>query len=267
MRAYLAIFHLRFISRIQYRVTVWGFILKGFLLGFMEILMYSAIYRQNIVELPMNFSEVVSYVWMQQVLVVLFLVVFSDEEIYLSVESGSVAYDLVRPIDLYNRWFCQSLGNRVSFDVVNCVPVFFLALLMPQKYRISLPGSIQQWLLFFLSTTLALGVVVSLAMLMYISLFYCVSFGGIRTIVTSLTSFLSGGVIPLAFFPSPVLKIVNLLPFAAMQNMPLQLYCGSLKGDKAIVGICLQIFWLIVLIGIGKVCMSFALRKVIVQGG
>jgi ABC-2 type transport system permease protein len=263
----MSVLRIRFINSLQYRAVTFGAILTRFAWGFMEILAYSTLYHSSNAVFPMEFSQTVSYIWMQQTLIVLFSVVFSDGEIYSAIGSGSIAYDLVRPMDLYGRWFCQSAANRLAFTILNCLPALLVALIMPEPYRMSLPLDQGQFLLFLLSTVLALCVVVAFAMLMYISLFYVLSQRGIRIIVTAFTTFLSGGVIPLPFFPEPVLAVVKLLPFAAMQNMPLRIYSGNIAGADALKGIAFQLFWLAALILIGKFTMGRALKKVIVQGG
>jgi ABC-2 type transport system permease protein len=267
MKMYMSVFRIRFINSLQYRAVVLGAIVTRFAWGFMEILAYTALYRAGSFAFPMELSQTVSYLWMQQTLIFLFSVVFSDEEIYSTIGSGSIAYELVRPMDLYGRWFCQSAANRVAFTLLNCMPVLLVALIMPEPYRMSLPLTIGQFLLFLLSAVLALCVVVAFAMLMYISLFYLLSQRGIKIIVTALTSFLSGGIIPLPFFPEQVLAVVKLLPFAAMQNMPLLIYNGNIAGVDAVKGVVFQLFWLAALILIGQFAMSRALKKVIVQGG
>lgn len=267
MKMYMSVFRIRFINNLQYRAVLLGEIAARFAWGIMEILAFSAFYRANPATFPMEFSQTVSYIWMQEILLVLFAVVFQDGDIYSSIGSGSIAYELVRPMSLYGRWFSQSAANRISFTVVNCAPALLLAFIMPEPYRMSLPPNVGLFFLFLLSTVLALGVVVAFAMLMYISLFYTLSQRGVRIIVTALTSFLSGGVIPLPFFPAPVLAVVEWLPFAAMQNMPLRIYSGNIAGADAVMGIAFQIFWLAVLVVIGQVTMHRALKKVIVQGG
>lgn len=121
--------------------------------------------------------------------------------------------------------------------------------------------------MFLLSAALALGVVVAFAMLMHVSLFFTLSRRGIRVMVTAVTSFLSGGVVPLAFFPKELLAVVERLPFAAMQNMPLSIYAGSVAGADAARGIALQAFWLAALVLSGRAYMRAALNRVVVQGG
>lgn len=267
MKMYMSVFCIRFINSLQYRAVGLGSIITRFIWGLMEVLAYLALYRNSNGVFPMEFSQTVSYIWMQQTLIVLFSVVFSDGEIYSAIESGSIAYELVRPMDLYGRWFCQSAANRIAFTILNCLPGLLVAFILPEPYRMSLPVNMGQFILFLLSTVLALCVVVMFAMLMYISLFYILSQRGIRIIVTALTTFLSGGVIPLPFFPTSVLAIVKLLPFAAMQNMPLRIYSGNIYGMSALKGIAFQLFWLVALFFIGKLAMCHAQKKVIVQGG
>jgi ABC-2 type transport system permease protein len=73
--------------------------------------------------------------------------------------------------------------------------------------------------------------------------------------------------VPLPFFPTPVRAVVELLPFAAMQNMPFRIYSGNIAGMETLKGMILQVFWLITLVIIGRFSLKRALKKVISQGG
>lgn len=267
MKTYLSLLKIRLINKLQYRAVTLGEIITNFTWVFMEILVYAAVYRTSKFELPMEFSQTVSYLWMQQILMLLLSVVYADGEIYGTISGGGIAYELVRPINLYGRWFCQATANRIAAVAVNCIPMLIVALICPQPYRMSLPDNFGQIIAFLISTVLALGVVVAFAMLMFITLFYTLAQRGIKVIVTALTSFLSGGVIPLPFFPEKILSVIKLLPFSAMQNMPLLVFSGKVTGVEVVKGILFQVFWLLVLIFVGKSAMKHALKKVIVQGG
>lgn len=93
------------------------------------------------------------------------------------------------------------------------------------------------------------------AMLMYISLFYFISQRGIRIMARVVTSFFSGGVIPLPFFPDGLRRVLEMLPFGSMQNMPLQIFCGNMGSEEALKGIVLRIFWLFMMVLAG--CGAF----------
>jgi len=267
MRKYLSVFRIRFLNTIQYRTASFGSFISRFVWGLMEIFAFAALYKMGNNSFQMEFSQTVSYIWMRQSLLVIFSVVYGDGDIYSSISSGSIAYELVRPMSLYSRWFCKSAANRLAATAVHCLPAFLAALLLPKPYNLIIPTDICQIVMFLISTALGFGVVVSFAMLMYVTLFYIISQRGIRIIVNAVSSFLSGGVIPLPFFPEPVLNIVKLLPFAAMQDMPLQIFCGNITGTDAAVGIAFQAMWFAALMLIGRAAMSKAQEKVIVQGG
>lgn len=266
-KVYFSMFRIRFNHNLQYRAVVLGAILKGFLWAMMEVLGYLAIYRVGGDALPMELSRTVSYVWAHESFIVLFSVVFGDGEIYSAIRSGEVVYDLARPVGLYGRWFSQSASNRLSFALVNCLPVLLLGALMPKPYGLTLPGSAGQMVLFLVSALLAFGVTVAMAMLMYVSLFYFISQRGIRIMARVVVSFFSGGVVPLPFFPATLRRVAELLPFGSMQNMPLQIFCGNISGREAFQGILLQVFWLWAMVSLGRSAMRRATGKVVSFGG
>ncbi|GHV66460.1 ABC transporter permease [Spirochaetia bacterium] len=264
---YLAVFRIRFSNSLQYRAAALAGISTQFAWGFMSLLAFSAFYRVNPNAFPMEFSQTVSYIWIQQAFLAFFAMWFFENDILTAISSGSIAYELVRPVDIYHRWFCQSAANRLARSCLRCAPILIVAFLLPEPFRMSLPASPVQFLLFLFSAALSLGVVISFCMLIYISSFYMISSLGIRIITATLTEFLSGAVIPLPFFPERFRVIAELLPFAAMENLPLRIYSGNLKGADTLRGILLQIFWLLALYVLGRFLMKGALKKVVVQGG
>ena len=266
MKTYSAIFSIRFKTAMQYRIVVFSMIFTGFVWGMMLVLAYLAFYRTNPGQFPMELQEVVSYMWMQQVLLVLFSVVFADSEIETSVESGAIAYELVRPVGLYGRWLSRAAASRVAYTMFR-LPMLLVVFLLPAPYGLRLPPDVFQLIMFVPSAALALGVTVSFTMLMYVTMFYTISFGGVYVMVIAATAFLTGAVVPFPFLPPMVQAVLEALPFAAMQNMPLRIYSGNIAGMDAVRGVVFQMFWLVVLIAAGKYCMGQALRKVIVQGG
>ena len=104
-------------------------------------------------------------------------------------------------------------------------------------------------------------------MLIYAITFYLLAPNGITLVISSVADFLSGAVIPLMFFPEPLRRIAELLPFASMQDLPLRIYGGELAYMEAIHVILLQLFWAIVLIALGKWLLKQVLKRVVVQGG
>lgn len=267
MTKYLALFRMRFANSLQYRAAAVAGMATQFAWGFMEILAFRAFYRANPVAFPMEFSQVVTYIWIQQAFLAIFMVWFYENEIFEAISSGAIAYELVRPVDLYNRWFAQSVANRLARALLRSLPILLVAFIAPPPLRLALPDNGVQLMLFGLSFALGLGVVVAYTMIVYVTTFFTLSPVGIRIIAAMLADFLAGGILPLPFFPSGFRVVAELLPFAAMQNMPLRIYSGHIAGVEAFRGIGLQVFWLLALVVLGRLMMRRALQKVVVQGG
>ena len=266
-RPYITLFKIRFINGLQYRIAALAGLATQFAWGFMLILAFAAFYESNPDAFPMTFQQTVAYIWIQQSFIALFYLWFYENSIFESIESGNIAYELARPMNLYSRWFTMNAANRLVRSFLRCVPILIVAFILPEPFRLILPGDFGQFCIFILSMALSMGVVVSFSMLIYISAFFTVNSIGTRIIIGVAADFLAGGYIPVPFFPDTLRRIVELSPFGAMQNMPLLIFSGHFAGAELVRGLFLQVFWLIALVIIGQIMMRCALKKVIVQGG
>ena len=264
---YISLIKMRFINGLQYRAAALAGIATQFGFGFMFISQYLAFYRTNPAAFPMEISQVVSYIWVQQAFLALYMTWFFEGEIFSAIISGQISYELARPMDLYGKWFCQCVAGRLSRAVLRCFPIIIIALALPHPYKLAMPPDITQFVLFIVASALAMSVVVAFAMFIYISTFYTMSPLGVRIIGAVIADFMAGSIVPLPFFPDGFRHIAQALPFAAMQNTPLRIYSGNISGAEAAMGILLQICWLVVLIVSGKIWMGRTLKRVIVQGG
>lgn len=267
MRKYLSFFKIRFIAGLQYRAAAWAGISTQFAWGGMTILMFWAFYQNGENSFPMTFPELSSYIWMQQAFLAMFMAWFFDNEIFDTITSGNIAYELCRPCDVYSMWFTKNMAMRLSRMMLRCFPILLVAAFLPAPFNITLPPD---WLLgvfFLISVTLGFLVLISFSMLIYISAFYTISPMGIRILATSVIEFFAGAIIPIPFFPESLQPIMYALPFASMQNTPFLIYTGHISGFEAIQSLALQAIWLTALMIVGRLLMKRALKKVIVQGG
>ena len=129
------------------------------------------------------------------------------------------------------------------------------------------PASTTHFFWFLLTCALGFLVTVAFFMLVYALTFFTISPSGLRILITSVIEFFAGGIIPLPFFPDGLRAFMELLPFASMQNVPLRIYSGSMNAPEMQRAIFLQVFWLIVLVLLGKALCARAMRRVTLQGG
>ena len=267
MGKYFAFFRLRFSMGLQYRAAALSGIITQFVWGAMEVLMFRAFYRSQPQAFPMALHATCTYVWMQQAFLALFMAWMMENEIFDSIINGDIAYELCRPADLYSMLFSRSIASRLSRAVLRCFPILIVAVFLPQPYGISAPASPRHFILFLITLILGLLMTVSLCGLVYILAFFTISPAGLRLMFNSAADFFAGALIPLPFFPEKMREIMELLPFASLQNVPLRIYGGSMSSYEMQKAIFLQIFWLVVTTFAGKILCHLAQRRMIVQGG
>jgi ABC-2 type transport system permease protein len=267
MQKYISFFRLRFIFSLQYRAAALAGVITQFVWGAMEILMFTAFYKADAGAFPMEFSALSSYVWMQQAFLALYMTWYLENDIFDLIQNGNIAYELCRPVDLYSMWYTRSMAGRLAKTLLRCIPILVIASFLPKPYGMILPNNMITLLWFLITMILAFLIVVAFCMLIYGITFYTISPMGVRMVAVTIVEFFSGAVIPLPFLPDGIRRIVELLPFASMQNVPLRIYSSDLAGDSIFIAVGLQIFWLVVLFAAGKLLFHKALKKVTVLGG
>jgi ABC-2 type transport system permease protein len=73
--------------------------------------------------------------------------------------------------------------------------------------------------------------------------------------------------LPLGMWPDGLRDVVTLLPFASMVSIPIDVILGKRHGVDLLAALAVQAFWAIVMLGLGRLVLIAALRKLVVQGG
>lgn len=267
MKKYLAFFRLRFVMGLQYRAAALAGLVTQFVWGAMQIFTYKAFYDTNPAAFPMSFEATATYIWFQQAFLALFAAWMQEAEIFDSIVGGGIAYELCRPISIYNMQFARSAANRLSSAALRCLPILIVAVFLPEPYGLTAPASLGSFALFVVTMALGFAVTVAFCMLVYGICFFTVSPQGVRIVFTCSVELLAGQIIPLPFFPPKVQKILELLPFAAMQNVPLRIYSGSMEGREMIRAVALQLVWLAAIVLAGRFLCGRGEKKTVIQGG
>ena len=267
MRAYLSYFKLRFIVGLQYRQAAWAGIATQFFFGFVYIMVYVAFYESGGENLPMELSQLTTYLWLNQALLALINQFSRDTELFQIVKDGTISYELTRPKNLYFMWFFKVLGQRLSAVCLRFFPLVLVTLFLPHPYNFGLPNSFLHFLLFLLSLVFGSLVVTALSVLYPIITLTTLNEKGIVNFIITLADILSGVVVPIPFFPKFLQMISRVLPFQYISDLPFRIYVGNMSLSIGIYGVCIQIIWLVLLVSFGCLLMKKNLRKVVVQGG
>lgn len=266
MRVYLSYFKLRIITFMQYRSAAIAGLTTQFFWGIMLIFIYTTLYK-NGGNASMSLTEVVCYIWLHQAFFALLAVRTNDQEIKDMIRSGGVAYEIIRPYNLYYWWYIKVLAKRISGGMLRFFPVIIFASLLPEPYGLSLPASIANFGLFLISLILGILLVSAINMLVHTIGFFTYNEEGFSSMLNSVMELLSGEYIPVALLPLFIQRGTYFLPFRLILDLPFRLYSNNIGLIEGIQSIGLQIVWIIVLILIGNQIVKESLKRVFVQGG
>ncbi|MFI2611603.1 ABC transporter permease [Kitasatospora sp. NPDC018619] len=211
-------------------------------------------------------SQAVTYIWVSQSLLVTVAVWgggFQDD-LQERFRSGDIAVDLYRPVDFQGWWLASDLG-RAGFQALvrGTVPMLIGALV----FRIRLPEHPLTWLFFLVSVLLAVVVSFGLRFLVSITGFWLHDSEGVRSVMLVVSMFFSGMLLPVALFPGWLGELGRVLPWAALVNVPTDVFLERTATAALPGALGFQLGWAAVLLAAGRGAQWLATRKVVVQGG
>ena len=264
MKSYLGIFKTHFKGELQYRARAFaGLFTQGFW-GIMYVFLYTAFMRGGME--GFSISQMTSYVWLGQAFFALRLL-DTPKHLTGEITSGNICYRFTRPINLYNQWFAEYLGERLSMTLLRSVPIILITLLLPKNYGLSLPVSLGAFGLSILALAIGALIISALSMIAVYLTFRTLNSKGSLAIVSVISGLLGGIFIPLPLMPQAVQNVLYWLPFRYISDLSFRLYIGNVGILAGLTQIGIATAWLVILVIVGKLLMKRALKKVVVQGG
>jgi ABC-2 type transport system permease protein len=191
--------------------------------------------------------------------------VFGEPELAERVRSGDVVVDLYRPIDLQAWWLASWLGRAGYLLVARGIPPIVLGSLV---FDLTTPDDLGTWAAFLGSVGLATVVGFGLRFVVNLSTFWLLDNRGVDQLVTLVLMFFGGALVPLVLFPSWLAAVARALPFAAMLQLPAEVFIGVHDGASDLAGVlAVQLAWASALLAAGRLLLGAATRKVELQGG
>jgi viologen exporter family transport system permease protein len=270
MMGYLAIVAARFRSLLQYRAAALGGLFTQTFFGLVRISILRAFYAASSGGAPMTLPDVIGYVWLGQA--TLLLVPWrTDADVAEQIRSGSVVYELARPLDLYGLWFARALAWRTAPVFLRMVPMFVLAMvlvpILAPGWELAPPPSPAAFAMWIGCFAGAVLVSTALTALMNATLMWTVAGDGVPMLVATCATMFGGLVIPLPLFPDWLSPMLYALPFAGMLDLPSRVFTGNITPAAAVWVLAHQLAWTLVLVALGRWVVSRGVRRLVVQGG
>lgn len=246
-----------------YPGATWAGVFTNTFFGFLLAYILLAVFRERETVGSYDARDAVTYVWVAQGMLMT-IYIWGWYEVALRVQSGDVATDLQRPLDLQAYWLAQDLGRAAYHAVFRGIPPFLVGAL---AFDVLVPRDPRVWLAFVVSVVLAVLVSFAFRFLFNLAAFWLLDYRGVGMLAITASTFFSGQIVPLAFFPHWLEVLAWGLPFASMVQAPIEVFLGHAEGVELAGLLALQTFWAAALLLLGRVVLAAGLRKLVIQGG
>lgn len=183
------------------------------------------------------------------------------------IKSGDISMRIIKPVNFIQTFLFHELGEKALTRFVLFIPV----IIGIELYRSFITGIVQFSIsLFFLYI---FSLLLAALLNFYINIcygfiaFFIKNLWGSQMMKNAIIAFMSGAIIPIAFFPKQIQSVFTILPFSSVNYTPIMIYIGMYNCNQIIIRLLLQIFWLFVFVCLSKVIWKYAIKRLCVQGG
>src|SRR5262245_34899791 len=231
---------------LQYRVAAVAGLVTQIFWGVVRMMILEGFYGASTLPQPITVEQALTYIWLGQGF---FRMIpwTADQETIQKVRDGSVAYDLLRPIDLYWSWYCRALAMLSAPTLLRAAPLLTIAFLF---FGLRGPASFTHFLAWMLAMILGLLLSASLVTMFSIVLFWTISGEGVAKLLPAAVWISSGILIPLPLLPDSLRTLLELLPTSGVIDTPFRIYMGQYAPEQFAWHLSLQVFWIVVLISL-----------------
>lgn len=276
IRKYRPFLRAGFMDLFAYKAALFSWFFVSFLQVLFTLVLWQSVYKNSpngtdSIIYGFSFKEIIVY--QVYINILNFIVIDNTTSSYMmdEIREGTIANFLIKPISYRLRFTFMITGNFIAITLLLALPAYLISttifVLTDYIEIVSIGGFLLRILLFIVSAFLACLLNDSLNFMLGTTLFYTNSSFGLNQIKEIVIRFLSGSMIPIAFFPKVMQKIIGFLPFASMGENPVLIFMGKVKLLTGLRFILIEILFIVILEIINKLYFKHAIKKVTVQGG
>lgn len=189
---------------------------------------------------------------------------FNDYAVQGKLYDGTIAMELLRPMDYRIGLLANDIGNIFFKLITNFIPIFLIAIF---GIGIKGPVNLKCFVLFLLSVLLGFFILLGLSFIVKMTTFWIMNVWSVSVLKGLLISVFSGMTLPLWFMPQSIIRIIRFTPLDSIYFNPIQLYFNQMNVNDSIFSFIKQIIWIIILFAIGNIMWHYGRKRLVVQGG
>lgn len=264
---YAALARMAFRRQLAYRTANLAGLFTNAFFGYLRASVFVALFASSAAPQIGGYDVrgLTTYTWVTQALImVVYLWGWWDVE--TTIRTGDVVTDLARPFSYLGYWLARDYGRSVYYVLFRGLPSLAVGQLTVSGGLVW-PADALTWLALMVSLAIAIAASFAWRFMLNLSAFWTTDARGLGGAAIALVLFLGGFVIPLRFFPDWIQPLLLSLPFAAIIQVPTDIFIGRLHGLDVLAALAGQAAWAIVLLGLAQALVLLAMRRVSLQGG
>jgi ABC-2 type transport system permease protein len=263
MRLYWEVARRAVQRQLAYRTENLAGLFTNSFFGYLRGAFLLAIYRTTNDVAGYDASAALTYAWITQALIMV-VALWGWWDVELTIRTGDVVSDLSKPFSYLGFWLARDLGRAAYFVVFRALPVLICGQLF---FGLHWPSSLGAWLAFACATLLSVLASFGFRFLLNLSAFWTTDARGLGNLALAASLLLGGFIIPLRFFPEWLQGPLLALPFAAIVQVPSDVFVERVTGLDVLPLLGQQAVWVVVLLASAQLVTHLATRRVVVQGG
>lgn len=183
------------------------------------------------------------------------------------VKDGAIAMRLLKPVNFNATYLFEEIGHKIVSAGILAPPLLGGMILYQVCNPRIIAFNILNLVLFLVSILFAYLINFYFNVCYGFSAFIFKNLWGSNHMKNAIVAFMSGTLIPLAFYPHLLGKILQIFPFASLVYTPVMIYMGKYNIIQLLWALLLQVFWIVFFYILSKIIWRITIKHLNVQGG
>lgn len=252
----------------SYRINFFMFVFGNMMRTFVLYYLWKAVFISSSTKSLNGFSlsDMIIYLFMSSITAGT-INSGTDGDIAQEVHDGSIAMNLIKPINYQIRMLFISFGAFVYQFIFILLPIWIGLIVVRYFTAREVPPGIGTILLYLLSMILGFFVNYLMNYCYGLLAFYVTNMWGISHLKDAALLFFSGQLIPIAFFPLVLQKVMQFFPFSSLNYIPVMIYLNKITGAELLQSLGIQLLWIVLLYLLSRWLWNRAINKLVILGG
>jgi ABC-2 type transport system permease protein len=250
---------------VAYRSATVAGILTNFFWGLLRAYIFVEVYRVSGATAIRGYTlrDAITYAALTQALIAP-IYLWGWFDVARTVRSGEIASDLTKPYDFFAFWMARDMGRALFQLLFRGLPILVF---FPLLFDLEWPRDPVHFLAIAASVTLAVMISFAWRFGVNLAAFWLTDALGVARLAYLVMTFLSGFLVPVAFFPDWLRAVAELTPLPAMVNTPVEVYLGVVVGPDLWRALAIQALWFAALAAAVRAAFRAGVARLVIQGG